>query len=71
MLYQKSPISTHPHSPAHPLPLFGPGPQNIFVFILEDYIFILKWHPIQLVHIKHGYNYSSYCLLICLTFVGK
>jgi hypothetical protein len=22
MLYQKSPISTHPHSPAHPLPLF-------------------------------------------------
>ena len=25
MLYQKSPISTHPHSPTHPLPLFGPG----------------------------------------------
>jgi hypothetical protein len=25
MLYQKSPIPTHPHSPTHPLPLFGPG----------------------------------------------
>ena len=25
MLYQKSPISTDPHSPARPLPLFGPG----------------------------------------------
>jgi hypothetical protein len=25
MLYQKSPLSTHPHSPTHPLPPFGPG----------------------------------------------
>jgi quinol-cytochrome oxidoreductase complex cytochrome b subunit len=25
MLYQKSPIPTHSHSPTHPLPLFGPG----------------------------------------------
>jgi hypothetical protein len=25
MLNQKSPIPTHPHSPTHPLPLFGPG----------------------------------------------
>jgi hypothetical protein len=25
MLYQKSPIPTHPHSPTHPHPLFGPG----------------------------------------------
>jgi hypothetical protein len=25
MLYQKSPIPTHPHTPTHPLPLFGPG----------------------------------------------
>jgi hypothetical protein len=25
MLYQKSPIPTHPHFPTHPLPLFGPG----------------------------------------------
>jgi hypothetical protein len=25
MLYEKSPIPTHPHSPTHPLSLFGPG----------------------------------------------
>jgi hypothetical protein len=25
MLYQKSPLPTHPHSPTHPLPPFGPG----------------------------------------------
>jgi hypothetical protein len=25
MLYQKSPIAIHPHSPTHPLPLFGLG----------------------------------------------
>ena len=25
MLYQKSPIATHSHSPTQPLPLFGPG----------------------------------------------
>jgi hypothetical protein len=25
MLYQKSPIPTHPLSPTHPLPPFGPG----------------------------------------------
>jgi hypothetical protein len=25
MLYQKSPIATHPLSPTHPLPFYGPG----------------------------------------------
>jgi hypothetical protein len=25
MLYQKSPLPTHPHYPTHPLPPFGPG----------------------------------------------
>jgi hypothetical protein len=25
MLYQKSPLPTHPDSPTHPLPPFGPG----------------------------------------------
>jgi hypothetical protein len=45
MLYQKSPIPTHPHSPTHSLPLFGPGVPlywgiKIYLFYVYDYSII-------------------------------
>jgi hypothetical protein len=35
MLYQKSPIPTHLHSPTHPLPLSGPGVPLYFLIKIE------------------------------------
>jgi hypothetical protein len=42
MLYQKSPIPTHPHSPTHPLPLFGPGVPLHFFFYWIFYLLIFQ-----------------------------
>jgi hypothetical protein len=36
MLYQKSPIATHPHSATHPVPLFGPGVGKILNKMEEE-----------------------------------
>jgi hypothetical protein len=50
MLYQKSPIPTHPHSPTHPLPLFGPGvPLCLSISLASIFLF----------------NYVCVCVCVC------
>ena len=44
MLSQKSPIPSSPHSPTHPLPLFGPGVPLYWAYkVCKTKLFIWEW----------------------------